>query len=98
MRPCKRIEIIIEEPMAPKMVALLREMDVSGFTSISNASGEGDRGIRRADELAGDSSNTLFIIACEDEAMVERVIEGVRPLIARSGGICLVSDARWLLH
>lgn len=84
--------------MAPKVVELLRELHVSGFTSIANASGEGDRGIRRADELAGDSSNTIFIIACEDEALMQRVVEGVRPLISRSGGICLVSNAQWLKH
>jgi len=98
MKSCKRIEIIIEEPMAPRVSALLRELAVSGFTSIPNVSGEGDRGTRRADELAGDSNNTLFIVACDSDALVQRIVEGVRPLLSRSGGICLVSDAQWLLH
>ncbi len=98
MRPCKRIEIVIEEPMAPKLVELLQGLEVPGYTVLPNAAGDGDRGIRRADELAGDSSNTVFIIACEDDALVERIVEGVRPLISRSGGICLVSDANWLVH
>ncbi|MCB1844062.1 MAG: hypothetical protein KDI09_13955 [Halioglobus sp.] len=98
MRPCKRIEIVIEEPMAPRLVEVLERLQVSGYTALPNASGKGDRGLRRADELAGDSNNTVFIIACDDEEMVQAVVEGVRPLLSRSGGICLVSDARWVVH
>ena len=98
MKHCKRIEIVIEEPMAPRLVAILREIGVSGYTAIHDVSGEGDRGIRRADELAGDSSNAVFIIACEDEALVTQIAEAVRPLLRRSGGLCLVSDAQSLIH
>mgnify|MGYP001817561059 FL=1 len=98
MRPCKRIEIVIEEPMAPKLVELLDSLKTPGYTILPNAAGDGDRGIRRADELAGDSSNTVFIIASEDDALLERIVEGVRPLLSRSGGMCMVSDAMLLMH
>ena len=98
MKPCKRIEVVIEEPMAPRLIELLRERGTKGSTAIPNISGEGDRGVRRADELAGDSSNTLFIIACQDMDEAESIVELVRPLIQRSGGICLVSDSLWVLH
>ena len=98
MKPCKRIEIVIEEPMAPRLVEVLRGLGVRGYTTVPNIGGEGDRGVRRADELAGDSSNTLFIIACEDATLVGELVEQVRPLLRRSGGICLVSDAQWLVH
>tara|TARA_R110000823_G_scaffold139607_7_gene269555 strand:+ start:19752 stop:20048 length:297 start_codon:yes stop_codon:yes gene_type:complete len=98
VKPCKRIEIVIEEPMAPRLIEALERLKVTGYTAIANASGKGDRGLRRADELAGDSNNTVFIIACEDETMVQAVVEAVRPLLSRSGGICLVSDAHWVVH
>ena len=98
MKPCKRIEIVIEEPMVPKLIQLLHEHGTDAYTCIHNIGGDGDRGRRRADELAGDSSNSLFIIACEDMGQVDSIVELVRPLIKRSGGICLVSDALWLLH
>lgn len=98
MKPCKRIEVVIEEPMAPKLIELLHAQGTRAYTAIPNIGGEGDRGIRRADELAGDSSNTLFIIACENLDEVESIVELVRPLIQRSGGICMVSDALWVLH
>ena len=57
-----------------------------------------ERARRRADELAGDSSNCLFLIACDEEAVVQRIVEGVRPLLSRFGGICLVSDCLWVQH
>jgi nitrogen regulatory protein PII len=98
MKPCKRIEVVIEEPMAPKLVKLLQEHGTGAYTCIHNIGGHGDRGTRRADELAGDSSNTLFIIACESGEAMESIVELIRPLIMRSGGVCLVSDAMWLLH
>lgn len=84
--------------MAPRVIEILRETGISGYTAIPEASGEGERGKRRADELAGASSNTVFIIACEHEHLVERLIQSLRPILSRSGGICLVSDAQWVVH
>ncbi len=98
MIPSHRIEIVIEEPMAPELVRVLKELQVPGYTMIPRAHGSGDRGIRRGDELAGDSSNCVFIIACEDAALVERITEAVRRLLSRSGGICLVSACQSLSH
>ena len=98
MIPSHRIEIVIEEPMAPELVRILKELHVPGYTVIPRAGGSGDRGIRRGDELAGDSSNCVFIIACEDAALVGRITEGIRPLLSRSGGICLVSECQSLSH
>ena len=98
MKPCKRIEIVIETPLVPSLVALLKELDVPGYTLIPDIRGSGDRGIRRADDLSGESSNSVVLIACDDPAIVESLLESVRPLIKRSGGICLLSDAHWLRH
>ena len=98
MKPSKRIEIVIEQPLAERMIETLHALDAPGYTLLRNVGGSGDRGARRADELAGDSSNCLFLIACDDPAAVQRIVEGVRPLLSRFGGICLVSDCLWLRH
>lgn len=98
MKPCKRIEIVIETAMVPSLIRVLDELNVPGYTLLSDVRGGGDRGVRRADEFSGDSSNSLLVIACDDEATIEALLEGVRPLIRRSGGICLLSDAHWLRH
>ena len=98
MKICKRIEIVIEKSMVPKLTALIKQLDLDGYTLIPEVRGSGDRGMRRADELSGESSNCLILIACDDQVKVEALLEGVRPLLVRAGGICLVSDAQWLRH
>ncbi len=98
MKPCKRIEIVIETPMVPSLIRVLEELGMPGYTLVPDVRGAGDRGVRRADEFSGESSNSLLLIACDDPATIERLLEGVRPLIRRSGGICLLSEAQWLRH
>lgn len=98
MTPSHRIEIVIEEPLARELIRKFKALDVPGWTVIPRAGGSGDRGIRRGDELAGDSSNCVFIVVCEDEALVDRITEAVGPMLSRSGGVCLVSECRSLVH
>ncbi|MEJ2384017.1 MAG: hypothetical protein P8Y54_06415 [Xanthomonadales bacterium] len=98
MKHSKRIEIVIEQPLADRMIATLKKLNAPGYTLVRNVGGWGDRGTRRADELAGDTSNCLFLIACDDPEIVQRITAGVQPLLTRSGGICLVSDCLWLQH
>ena len=98
MKPCKRIEIVIEKHLATRLAELLSELGAPGYTVFPRASGAGDRGMRRADDPTGSSTNSVFLIACDDPETVTRIIEGVRPILTRSGGICLVSDAQWLRH
>ena len=98
MKPCKRLEIVIEQPLASRLAQRLVELNAPGYTVIDHAGGRGDRGVRRADEPTGTSTNCVFIIACNDEKIVHEIVEGVRPILRRSGGICLVSDAFWVRH
>ena len=98
MKPCKRIEIVIENPLSRRVAEQLDDLGAPGFTLIPNASGRGDRGKRRADDPTGADTNCVFIIACEDPALAEKIVETVRPLLSRSGGMCLVSDATWINH
>ena len=98
MKRCKRIEIIIEETLARRMAELLQEVNAPGYTMIPRARGAGDRGLMRGDDPTGAASNCVFIIACEHEETVTRIVEGVRAFLARHGGVCLVTDAYWVRH
>jgi len=98
MKPCKRLEIVIEQPLVQRMAQRLTELRAPGYTIIHQAGGRGERGFRRADEPAGTATNSVFIIACDDEQIVQEIVDGIRPILSRSGGICLVSDAMWVRH
>lgn len=98
MKPCKRIEIIIERPLARLVAERLDELGAPGYTLVPRASGRGDRGRRRGDDPTGTDTNCVFVVACEDESLVGPIVDGIRPLLSRSGGVCLVSDAFWIVH
>jgi len=98
MKPCKRIEIVIEQPLSRRLAELLIAIGAPGYTLIPSASGFGDSGQRRGDEPTGTATNCVFIIACDDPNVVSRIIEGVRPMLTQSGGMCVVSDAHWVSH
>lgn len=98
MKPCKRIEIVIEEALAPRIGELLESLGAPAYTLLPQARGRGDRGQRRGDDPTGTLTNAVIVIACEDDALTQRIAEGLRPMLAQSGGMCLVSDAMWLKH
>lgn len=97
MKPVKRLEIIVDQAELPRLVEVLDAERVTGYTILRDAQGMGRRGRRAADGLSGEFSNGVVIIAAAaDEAM--RIVELVRPVLRRHGGICLMSDAQWLIH
>ncbi len=98
MKPCKRLEIVIEQPLAGRLSRLLDDLEVPGYTIIRQASGRGDRGTRQADDISGALTNCVFVIACPNEALALRIVDNIRPLLTRSGGICMMSDAMWVRH
>jgi len=97
MVPIKRVEIVVD---ALEMESLRRALDrvgVSGHTVIRNVTGSGGRGARRADDVTDVFANRLVIVACEEEKL-QQLIDELRPILKRAGGMCLVSDAQWLIH
>ena len=97
MKHVKRLEIIIDAPELPTLLALLRAKGVSGYTVISPVTGSGGRGERRNDEPGGGSGNACVLTAVSNE-QAEEVIESIRPVLKRRGGICLVTDAQSVIH
>ncbi len=98
MKPCKRIEIVIEETLSRRVAETLESVGAPGYTLLPRASGHGDRGARRADDPTGTLTNAVFIVACDDDELIGRIVDAVRPMLSRFGGICLISDAQWLRH
>ena len=95
LKPCKRIEIVIERSQQRTIARALDEIGVTGYTILFNAGGGGDRGRRRADDASGADENCVFIVSTDREDQVAAVVERVKPLLDLYGGICLVSNADW---
>ncbi len=97
MQQVKRIEIIVDALEVPHLVRKLEAAGVSGYTIIKDATGTGERGLRDGGELTDVFKNSYVLIACPPE-QTERIIEAIRPILKLRGGVCLVSDAQWVIH
>ena len=97
MRPVKRVEIVVEALVLPRVTEIVDAAGIRGYTVLRNAGGKGGHGERRDDELVDTNRNACLVVACE-EAQLEPLLAALRPLLSRWGGMCLVSDARWVVH
>jgi len=97
MQPVKRSEIILDFQDLGKIVKILNGLGISGYTVIRDVTGSGDRGLRPGDELTDVFKNSSIMIACPEEQM-QQIVEAIRPVLKRFGGVCLVSDAEWVIH
>lgn len=95
MRAVKRIEIVIEEIELENVTDELHRIGVAGYTVVPRAWGYGTHGMRQDNNLG--MGNVYLVIAC-DEKQSQQVIEAIRTILRRYGGICLVSDAQWVIH
>lgn len=97
MYSVKRIELVIEAVEKSNVVNALKSIKIHHYTIYKHVGGAGERGLR--DELAfGEKfENVTFVIACPEERL-NAVIETLRPLLKSFGGMCLVSDAQWVIH
>lgn len=97
MIPVKRLEIVIDAPLSERVTTVLARHGLTGWTILRGATGKGDSGSRFADELTGVSNNHLILTTCRPDDL-EPLMEDLRSLLQRYGGVCLVSDAQWLNH
>ncbi len=96
MQSVKRIEIIVDSPEVPALLAVLKSVGVTGYTVYEQLWGSGDRGERRNDEPGG--GGNACVLTTTTAADLPRLIETVRPILRRRGGLCLVSDAHLVMH
>ncbi|QDT37932.1 P-II family nitrogen regulator [Stratiformator vulcanicus] len=97
MSPVHKLEIVVDKVHLREVTRLLDDAGVSGWTMIPDVPGKGGRGERTGDELTGVMSNCYVFSACEPEK-TEGLIEPLRALLRRSGGICLVTECKSVIH
>ncbi len=93
MIPAKKVEIIIESVKIKKIIGILEQLGIYGYTIIQEATGCGVHGKCDAKELTAVFENTYFIIVC-DEKKSEELAQEMRPILKKYGGICYISDVQ----
>lgn len=97
MQSIKRIEIITDAIEMREVRRVLERLGIAGYTIIRDVEGQGVRGARTGDDLTDVFKNSYLLTTCEP-AQVESLVEAIRPILKKRGGICLVSDAQWVIH
>jgi nitrogen regulatory protein PII len=93
----KKIEIVTDFSYLRILTRLLDDHSVSGYTIIKDVMGKGTRGNKDGHGISGGFKNCYIMICCSEEEAA-KVIDLIKPLINRSGGIAIVSDAHWVIH
>ena len=96
MKSVKRIEMVLQQDIIEDVAKQLDALGISGYTVIRDVLGRGERGLRAGIGL-GVFQYHMMVLAC-DADQVGPVVEMLRPYLKRFGGMCLVSDAQWVIR
>ena len=97
MQDIRKVEIIIDTFHVQDALDILDQVKVSGYTVIKDTSGKGDRGIYCSD-LDCNFTSSYIMTVCINEKQLNVLVELITPLLKKVGGMCLVGDAKWVIH
>lgn len=93
----KKIEIITNTLELKQVVKILEEVGVSGYSIIQNVVGKGDRG-KVINDLETNVLTNGYVMSICTEAQAQQLVAGIKPILRKFGGTCVVSDAQWIDH
>jgi len=97
MQAAKKVEIICDSLEVKNVLKLLEDFGITGYTVIRDVIGKGGRGMRDGDDLTDVFKNSMILTVCGAEQIPD-VVEAIRPILKRFGGICLISDTHFVIH
>jgi PII-like signaling protein len=92
----KRLSIIIEAPFLRRLLDILDDLDVPGYTAIPALAGSGASGPWRSDSLSSDAGRMVQVVIVLDESKVPDVLKAVRGVLQRRMGIVSMMDVEVL--
>ncbi len=91
--PAKRVEIVIEAPLAGRLTAALERAGVTGFTLVPVQGGSGRGGRWSREGQVGRSGMVLVICLVRPERL-EPLLEAAFAVVERHIGVVSVTDAQ----
>ena len=90
----RRIEIMVETPLLNRVLAILEEQNVSGYTVIPALAGRGKDGTWHRDGLVGRVGSVVQVFCIVDASREDAVLEPLFKLVSGQIGIVTVTDIR----
>lgn len=97
MQEVKKVEIIISTLELDEIIDILDTIRVSGYTIVKNVSGKGERGTSYND-LGREFSNSYIMTVCTNEKQLNNLVDELLPLLKKIGGVCLITESKWVNH
>ncbi|MEQ8443342.1 MAG: DUF190 domain-containing protein [Alphaproteobacteria bacterium] len=94
--PKKRLSIIIEAPFMNRLLEILDDREVPGYTVLPALAGRGASGAWRRDSLSSDAGRMVQVLVVLDADKVPSVLEAVHAVLERQMGIVSLSDVEVL--
>lgn len=87
----KRVEILVDTPLAPRLIQAAADAGIAGYTLIPVQSGAGRGGAWRDDHVSGAATKTIFLtIAAQDKAAA--FVDMLAPHLGDYGMLLTLSD------
>lgn len=90
--PKKRIEIVVEAPLVPRVTALLTEQGALGFTVMPAISGLGPDGPWSRDGQVGTVGQMQMILCILSTDRTDALLDALFPMLSRQIGFVTISD------
>lgn len=87
----KRIEILMDTPLASRLIRYVKDADISGWSLIHVDSGGGRNGEWRHDDVTGAAAKTI-LLAVTSETKAQALLERLAPKLESHGLLLLISD------
>lgn len=90
--PKKRIEVMVEAPLMNRVLGILDDSEVGGYTVFPALAGKGADGSWHRDGLVGRVGSVVQIVVILDEGKMDTVLDPLFALVSKQIGIVTVSD------
>lgn len=89
----KRIEILVDTPLVPRLLKHARDVDISGWSLIHVDAGGGRDGAWQHDDVTGAAAKTIILMIAS-EARAAQLVDALAPLLDSYRLLLTVGDVQ----
>ena len=89
----KRIEILVDTPLVPRIVRQIKVAGISGWSLIHVDSGSGREGEWQHDDVTGASAKTIILVIAGD-AKATQLVDTLAPMLDSHGLLLTVGEVQ----
>jgi nitrogen regulatory protein PII len=95
MHLVKRLEIIVSSRELQIILEQLDKAGARGYSVIRDVIGKGRHGEQVSDDFdfASTALSNVYILSFCDEEKIQPILDQIKPILKKFGGVCYVSDS-----